>query len=139
MDVNGQVVEWVTPFVEETGEGNGGLYVWEHAGMSRAKLSFLERDGVRFRFEWAGVGDVFWDEEYGEDVPFSAAGWAEFTGVYVYGSEYDTTESMRERLATYLEPSDFIDALMELKENWYESGVRMADATYLPTNTSLRL
>jgi hypothetical protein len=51
-----------------------------------ARLSFLERDGIGFRFEWAGV----WGEEYGQDVPLSAYGWAEFTAVIVREAESAT-------------------------------------------------
>lgn len=132
MEVAGQVVEWSEQYDEESGEPNGGFYVLEHGDIPRARLSFFERDGTRFRFEWAGVCDVFWDDEFGQDVPFSASGWAEFTGVIVRGSELDTDESLRGRLAEYLDPLDFAQGPLCMDGHCYESGVKMAHAVFRP-------
>jgi hypothetical protein len=132
MEVAGQVVEWSERYDEESGEPNGGFYVLEHGDIPRARLSFLERVGTRFRFEWAGVCDVFWDEEYGQDVPFSASGWAAFTGVIVRGSESDTHETLRGRLAGYLDPRDFAQGPLCMYGHCYESGVKMARALFTP-------
>ena len=100
LEMAGRVVEWSERYDEESGEPNGGFYVVEHGDIPHARLSFFERDGTRFRFEWTGACDVFWDEEYNQDVPFSVSGWAEFTGVIVRGSESDTGETLRGRLAS---------------------------------------
>jgi hypothetical protein len=132
MDVAGQVVEWSERYEEESGEPNGGFYVVEHGDIPRARLRFLERDGVAFRFQWEGVCDVFWDEEYGQDVPFSASGWADFTGVIVRGSESDTEETLRGRLAEYLDLSDFAQGLLSSDGHCYESGVKMVHALFTP-------
>lgn len=132
MDVAGQVVEWSERFEEESGEPNGGFYVMEHGDISRARLRFPEREGATFRFEWEGACDVFWDEEYGQDVPFSASGWVEFTGVIVRGSESDTDATLRDRLAEYLETRDFIQGPLCRDGHSYESGVKMAHAVFSP-------
>jgi hypothetical protein len=132
MDVVGQAVEWSEPYEEESGEPNGGFYVVEHGDIPSAHLRFTERDGVSFRFEWEGVCDVFWDDEYGQDVPFSASGWAEFTGVIVRGSESDTDETLRGRLAQYLEPGDFAQGPLCRDGHCYESGVQMTHAVFTP-------
>ena len=131
VDVAGQVAEWSEPYDEEAGEHNGNFYVFEHGDIARARLRFPERDGVTFRFEWEGVCDVFWDEDYGQDVPFSASGWAEFTGVTVQGSEADTDETLRGRLAEYLDPRDFVQGPL-LREGHYDSGVKAARAVFTP-------
>jgi hypothetical protein len=132
MDVAGQLVEWSARYDEESGEPNGGFYVLEHGDISRACLRLLERNGVTFRFEWEGVCDVFWDEEYGQDVPFSASGWAEFTGVIVRGSDSDTEATLRGRLAEYLDPRDFAQGPLCREGHRYESGVMMAHAVFTP-------
>ena len=132
MEVAGQVVEWSERYEEESGEPNGGFYVMEHGDIPRARLNFPERNGTLFRFEWEGVCDVFWDEDYGEDVPFSASGWAEFTEVIVRGSEFDTDATVRDRLAEYLEPQDFVQGPLCRDGHCYESGVKSADAVFTP-------
>jgi hypothetical protein len=132
MDVAGQVVEWSERYEEVSGEPNGGFYVMEHGDIPSARLSFLEWNGTIIRFEWEGVCDVFWDAEYGEDVPFSASGGAEFTGIIVRGSESDTDATLRDRLAEYLEPRDFVQGPLCRDGHCYESGVKMAHAVFTP-------
>jgi len=124
MNVTGQVVEWSEP--------SGGIYVVEHEYISRACLRLSERDGARFRFDWEGCGDVRWDDEYGEDVPFTTSGWANFTQVVVRGSESDTDETLRARLAAYLEPGDFVQQPISFSGHRYDSGVRMAQGVFIP-------
>jgi hypothetical protein len=132
LEIAGRAVEWSERYEEESGEPNGGFYVVEHGGIPHARLSFFERDGTRFRFEWTGACDVFWDEEYSQDVPFSVSGWAEFTGVIVRGSESDTDETLRGRLAQYLDPGDFAQGPLCMDGHCYESGVKMAHARFSP-------
>jgi hypothetical protein len=131
-EVVGQEVEWSARYDERSGEPNGGFYVLEHGDIPRARLRFVERDGVNFRFEWEGVCDVFWDEEYGQDVPFWASGWAGFTGVIVRGSESDTTETLRLRLAEYLDTRGFLQGPLCRDGHCYEDGVGMAHAVFTP-------
>jgi len=131
VEVAGQAVEWSTAVDDESGEPNGSFYVLEHEAISRGRLRFLERDGLRFRFSWDGVCDVFWDEEFGRDVPFSAEGWAMFTEVIVRGSENDTAESLRERLEGYLETRDFVQGLL-CRDGPYNDGVGAVHAVFTP-------
>jgi hypothetical protein len=107
-EVAGRTVEWAGPYDEKAGGPYGCFYLEEHERIGRARLRFTERDGTAFRFEWEGVCDVYLDGEGLRDVPFSAAGWARFTGVTVYGGGADTDESVRGRLAQYLDPRDFV-------------------------------
>lgn len=134
-EVAGQLVEWSAPYDEDSGEPNGGFYVFEHAAIHRARLRFGERDGVRFRFGWEGVCDVFWDEEHWQEVPFAASDWADFTGVTVRASESDTPESMRHRLAQYLDVRDFVQGPFIRGRHCYEDGVGMADTLFTPVES----
>jgi hypothetical protein len=131
-EVAGQVVEWSTTVDDESGEPNGAFYVLEHEAISQGRLCFFERDTVRFRFSWVGICDVFWDEEYGQDVPFAAEGWATFTGVRVCGSESDTDESLLARLAQYLDVRDFSQGPLCRGGHTYNDGVGMTDAQFTP-------
>lgn len=107
-DVVGQTVEWARLSDKNVGGPYGCFYLGEHDVIGRARLRFTERDGTAFRFEWEGVCNVYLDDEARRDVPFSAEGWARFTGVTVQGSGADTDESVRGRLAQYLDPRDFV-------------------------------
>jgi hypothetical protein len=132
MDVVGQEVEWSEPYEEKSGAPNGRFYVFEHQDIPRARLQFLERNGVTFRFDWEGICDVFGDEEYDQNVPFSVSGWAEFTDIVVRGSESDTSETLRARLAEYLDPQDFTQGPLCCEGTRYVSGVKMAHAAFIP-------
>jgi hypothetical protein len=107
-DVAGQTVEWARLSDKNASGPYGNFYLGVHDVIRRARLRFTERDATAFRFEWEGVCDVYLDDDYRRDVPFSAEGWARFTGVTVQGSGADTDESVRGRLAQYLDPSEFV-------------------------------
>jgi hypothetical protein len=130
-DVARQVVEWTEVVDDEFGEPNGNVYMLEHEGISHARLRFGERDGIRFRVEWEGTCDVLWSEEYDRDLPFSLTGWATFTGVMVNGSERDDEQSLHQRLAAYLELSDFKPGPL-CRDGHYNSGVGMAHMMFTP-------
>ena len=130
--IQGQSVAWNFPFDARTGQPNGGFYVFEHANISRASLRFIERRGVNFRFSWEGLCDVHWDDEYGKDVPFAANGWATFTGIIAYGSEFDTNERLRARLEQYVDADDFTQEPIQFNGHSYEDGVKMAHALFKP-------
>jgi hypothetical protein len=127
IDLAGQTVT----FDPDRDEEAGTLYVFEHAPISRGTLRFLERDGLRFRFEWEGFGDVFWSEPYYEDVPFTIHGWATFTEVVVRGSARDDDASIRARLAEHLDPDDFVQHPLQTGHP-YDDGVRSAEAIFTP-------
>ena len=131
VEVAGQVVEWSSAADNESGEPNGSLYVVEHEAIFQGRLAFLERDGLRFRFSWVGICDVFWDEEYGQNVQFSAEGWATFTEIVVRGNEKDTAESLRERLGEYLDTQDFVQGPM-CRGGHYNDGVEFVHAVFTP-------
>src|SRR5262249_37716919 len=128
----GQVIEWSDRYDEESGEPNGGVYVFEHGDIPRARLCFVKRDGTKFLFEGDGLCEVFWGDEYGGGGPFSTSGWAGFHGGIVRGSEFDTAETLRLRLAEYLDPRDFIQGPLCHDGHCYEDGVGMAHTVFAP-------
>ena len=134
--IQGQSVAWNVPFDARTGQPNGGFYVFEHAKISRASLRFIERLGVKFRFNWEGLCDIDWDDEYGKDVPFAANGWATFTGIIAYGSEFDTDELLRARVEHYIDVDDFTQEPIQFNGHSYEDGVKMARALFKPISAT---
>src|SRR5580700_8165197 len=42
-ELAGQVVAWNRPFDDETGQPNGGFYLFEHGNILRGKLQILSR------------------------------------------------------------------------------------------------
>lgn len=130
-DVAGQVVSWNRATRAE-GEAIGHLYLFEHEDIPRATIRFTARDGLRFRFEWEGLCDVHYDDEYGRDVPFRVEGWATFESVQLNGSDRDTDASMRARLAEHLDVRDFAQSPIRSLGHRYDSGVGMTEAVFTP-------
>ncbi len=135
-DVVGQTVEWAGPYDQKVGGPYGHFYLEEHDRIGRARLRFTERDGAAFRFEWEGVCDVNGNEGYERDVPFSAAGWARFTGVGVLGGGADTDESLRSRLARYFDPHDLVQGPLIRRD--YRHGFfrryKFSEAVFTPSD-----
>ena len=136
INIQGQSIAWNVPFDKRTGEPNGRFYVFEHANISRANLRFGERVGLKFRFDWEGLCDIHWDDEYGKDVPFAASGWAVFTGIIAYGSEFDSDELFRARLKQYVDVDDFTQEPIQFNGHAYEDGVKMAHALFKPISST---
>ena len=111
-EIAGQTVAWEHRSDRRAVGPYGNFYLGVHDAIRRARLRFTERDGTAFRFEWEGVCDVYLDDDYRRDVPFSAEGLARFTGVTVYGNGKDTDETVRERFAQYLDPRDFVQGTL---------------------------
>lgn len=132
MEIEGQTITWVTACDPETDEPNGGFYVWEHEDIPRAVLRFLTRNGTGFQLSWEGECNVFWDERFGENVPFRLQTVASFTGVLIHGSERDTAETMRQRLSQFLDPDDFIQGPVERGTHCYQTGVGMVSCVFKP-------
>src|SRR5688572_18347555 len=99
IELAGQVVAWKGPYDRQTGEPRGGFYVWEHGNMPQGRIEFGRRRGVKIAVHWEGLCDVQWRDPYKAKVPFHLDAKATFTGVLLNGSEKDTEESMRDRLA----------------------------------------
>lgn len=136
-DVVGQTVEWSRRPDQKTGGPYGNFYLGVHDSISRARLRFTEKDGLRVRFEWEGVCNVYWDDDYRKDVPFSVSGWARFTGVTVYGGGPDNDESMRDRFAQYLDPDDFVQGplISRTDRHGFFRRITSSHAVFTPRST----
>jgi hypothetical protein len=137
VDVVGQTVEWAGPYDQKVGGPYGNFYLEEHDSIGRARLRFNERDGATFRFEWAGVCNAYLDAGYERDVPFSTAGWARFTGVTVGGNGADSDDSVRDRLARYFDPCDFVQGPLHCREyrRGYFRRAKYCHALFTPLDT----
>lgn len=132
IDIQGQSIAWDVPFDGRTGKPNGSFCVFEHAEISRASLRFVERAGLKFRFEWEGLCDIDWGNDDGTGVPFVANGWATFTHIIVCGSEFDTDELLRARLGRYVDVEDYIQEPTQRPGRSYEDGVKVASVLFKP-------
>ena len=127
MDIAGHSFAW------HSAEGlNCGFYVFEHNDIPRGRLRFVRREGLRFLVKWDGRCNVFWDDEYDENVPFSVEAWAEMSWITVHGSATDTDETMRARLAQYFDPDDFVQRPIHAGFTTYEDGMTTTETFFEP-------
>jgi hypothetical protein len=134
-DIVGQTVEWAGTYDAKAGGPYGGFYLGVHDSIGRARLRFTEREGTAFRFEWEGACNVYLDEGYRHDVPFSATGWARFMGVTVGGGGADTDESLRGRFAQYFDLRDFVQGPL-IRRNYRHSffrRIKTSHAVFTPS------
>jgi hypothetical protein len=131
-DFAGRTISWDRPYDEESGESVGSFYVFEHASVPRACLRMGERQGPEFAVVGNGVCDVFWDQEFGENVPFRLAATMTFTRVRVNGTEFDTAKSLAERLAVHLDLDTLVQQPIQRGAHHYESGVGMVYGDFVP-------
>ena len=50
----------------------GTLYVLEHEDVTSGVIEILDVTADTIRIKWTGCGNVFWNKEYGKNVPFEA-------------------------------------------------------------------
>lgn len=78
---------------------NPGFYNYTHENISRGDVRIGSRDEARFDIDWSGVTDVYWDEQFGADVPFALHCAATFTGITALGDAKQNAESLAGLLA----------------------------------------
>lgn len=122
-DLVGYEESWQDPIDEETGEEYGTIYVHDHQGIANGSIRIVERQGANFRVVAAG------ENEEGQRFEIDAV--AEFLGVKVRGSEFDTNKTANARLRQFLDDSNLVASPFVLKHQ-YQSGVKMGDAFYTP-------
>jgi hypothetical protein len=132
IDLEGQSRSWKVAVDRKTGEPNGSFYVFEHADIPRATLTFGRRKGNAFRIDWDGECHVHWSEPYRKNVPFFLTALATFDGVDVHGSERDDKTAFRDRLGEYLDADDFRAGPIRRDEHEYKNGVRLASVHFPP-------
>lgn len=101
-------IRWTEVIDSETGMRNGNMYVFGHHDIYESELVFGDRDGLDFDVSWHGLCDIFWDDDFGERVPFAATAKARFRDVRLHGCGKEDADAFLERFALYLNPDDFV-------------------------------
>lgn len=68
-DLKGKRFIWQYSYNEEDEEA-GTCYVVEHEEVTKGCIEIVDIIDNCMRIKWFGTANVFWDEKYGEDVPF---------------------------------------------------------------------
>ncbi|MCM3337489.1 hypothetical protein M3650_02205 [Paenibacillus sp. MER TA 81-3] len=122
---------WSEPLDAE-GEPEGGIYVFGHEDITEGNLHIGTRRGNHFQVDWKGVCHIYWDDEYGSDVPFELNCTAVFTGIQINCSEKDDERIVAERLSKWIDTGDLQQLPIQYSSHQYESGVGMASAKFIP-------
>lgn len=105
-DLEGMSKTWESD-CNEDGEEAGYLYVFEHEDVTSGKIEFLKREGDVFHVRWSGTANVFWDDEYGEDVPFEFEGDMKFSDLQASCIDVTDLDGVRAVLSEYIDMSEF--------------------------------
>lgn len=105
-DIEGLSLKWNSQY-NANGEEAGTLYVFEHEAVTSGTIEFLERNGKRFLVRWTGTANVYWDDEYGEDVPFSFEGEVEFSGVSAYCDDISTLDELKIAMTDFINLDEY--------------------------------
>lgn len=68
-DLKGKEFVWNSAH-NEHGEEAGFLCVQEHESVTKGTIEILDCQNNFITIKWSGLANVFWDETYGENVPF---------------------------------------------------------------------
>lgn len=104
-DLAGLRLAW-SPDAVRPDDGPCAMYIWEHGAIPRATLEIGPRDGDRFRVCWEGRCEIFYNEDYMDDVPFSAETWARFSHISVLGDFDQGVDQLSQRLAVQTDMTD---------------------------------
>ncbi len=105
-DVEGLSLKWDSQY-NANGEEAGTLYVFEHEDVTSGTIEFLKRSGNKFLVRWTGNANVYWNDEYGEDVPFSFEGEVEFSGVTAHCDDISTLDELQMVMAEFINLEDY--------------------------------
>ncbi|MDH6194103.1 hypothetical protein M2272_000724 [Mycobacterium frederiksbergense] len=72
---------WTEVIDAQTGERDGNMCVFGHHDIHEAELEFGDRNDLDFDVSWHGLCDIFWDDDFGQRVPFAATAKARFGDV----------------------------------------------------------
>jgi len=97
---------WEEPYNEDEEEA-GTLCVFGHEDVTSGKIEFLKRKGSVFSVRWSGTANVYWDEEYGENVPFEFEGELLFEGVYAGCDRLSNQKELEDAMAEFIDISEF--------------------------------
>lgn len=88
-------------------------YFETHELIPISTLKFVKRAGNKFVIHWEGVCDPMLSEPYNKNVPFLIQTEAAFKEITVSANQRDTDSTTLERLAKYLDATDFIQHPMK--------------------------
>lgn len=91
----------------EAGEEAGCLYVFEHEDVTSGRIEFLKREGNVFRVRWSGTANIFWNDEYGKDVPFNFEGDVTFSELLALCVDITDLDGVKEELSEYIDMNEF--------------------------------
>ena len=126
--VEGMSKTWEEEYNEEEEEA-GFLYVFEHENVTSGTIEFLKREGSRFLVKWTGTANVYWDDEYGADVPFEFEDWIPFEGIFAGCDRISNRKELEETMAEFIDISEF-ECVLE-KNHKIEGGISY-DWKYVP-------
>lgn len=131
--LSGQTLQWDSPEDQESGEPNGGLYVFSHKEIWKGVLSVGQRAGRTFEIEWSGRSDVGWTRDLNRDVPFRLEATCTFEGIVAAASNHDTAETVRARLGRAITLADLEEGPFMTLADTYEDGVGRAEMRFWPS------
>lgn len=67
--MKGKKFEWLKN-VNKKGEEAGTMYVLGHEDISSGTIEILDVTEEMIKIRWVGLANIFWDDEFGENVPF---------------------------------------------------------------------
>ena len=67
--IKGKKFEWLEN-VNKRGEEAGTMCVLEHEDISSGTIEILDVTNDMIKIRWNGLANIFWDDEFGENVPF---------------------------------------------------------------------
>ncbi|MEM1222776.1 MAG: hypothetical protein AAGH40_08435 [Verrucomicrobiota bacterium] len=85
-----------------------------------------------FKAWWDGLCDIHYDDTYGTDVEFSVSATAEFSHIFVDGSERETAHTLRARLSEHIDVDHLDQGELLSSPHAYESGVGMVSCQFVP-------
>ncbi|HWG46626.1 MAG TPA: hypothetical protein VN688_27945 [Gemmataceae bacterium] len=103
-EIEGQVLEWRDSWDEGMANERSTMYLFEHGSIKNCRLEFAERREAEFSLLWQGLCDLFWDEDYSDNLDFQIEARVQFIGIAVYEKEPSTSQQM---LSRFQNLSDF--------------------------------
>lgn len=76
-------IGWRSCYIEKTGSYHARMYGFEHADIYNAELSLTVSNGLDAYVKWEGCCDLFIDERYDKNLPFSIEAAITFAGIRV--------------------------------------------------------
>lgn len=114
-DIEKIVLNWDSEY-NENDEEAGNLYVFEHEEITKGKIEFLERRGNNFLIRWTGTANVYWNDEYGADVPFAFEGEVAFEGINAHCITISTLDELKPAMMEFINLDEF-DCIAEESRN----------------------